>query len=276
MLQLSCKDAFTVHVGDLLDLEGTFKASGILETTAHEQKTLLLMEDIAGQCEKLRVQLKNFFDLSREGIKAENDLMATVSHGNTILAQLQGNQDESNKLASISLGAGYANFRAGIDMNTAMGLARDAGSDRVGHTNAERASFETVAQGKESIGGLSGLAHKDADVISEYGSLAIEEVTCKLDGNWNLGEFLENSTSGEAAVEAGTASDENETAAATNGGEISLKATKLHATEIKVHTSTHGVDNGLGLLKDFLLHEMAEVALHDLSQFHFKSLNGAN
>ena len=38
----------------------------------------------------------------------------------------------------------------------------------------------------------------------------------------------------------------------------------------KVDTPPHGVDDGLGLLEDLLLHEVVVVALHDLLELHLE------
>ena len=40
--------------------------------------------------------------------------------------------------------------------------------------------------------------------------------------------------------------------------------------QFKVDPAPHGVDHGLRLLEDLLLHERVEVALHDLHDLHFQ------
>lgn len=49
-----------------------------------------------------------------------------------------------------------------------------------------------------------------------------------------------------------------------------LDASQDNSLSVKVNASSHGVDNRLGLLKDFLLHEGGEVALHDLLDLHLE------
>ena len=51
---------------------------------------------------------------------------------------------------------------------------------------------------------------------------------------------------------------------------INLNASQCNLLQLKVDRSSHGVDNRLRLLKDLLLHERAEVALHDLLDLHLK------
>ena len=43
-----------------------------------------------------------------------------------------------------------------------------------------------------------------------------------------------------------------------------------------IQTSAHGVDHGFRLLEDLLLHEVIELALHDLLQLQFNGLDGAD
>lgn len=45
---------------------------------------------------------------------------------------------------------------------------------------------------------------------------------------------------------------------------------------VKVDTASHGVDDTLWLFVNFLLHKVRELALHDLRQFQFQSLDGAD
>lgn len=44
---------------------------------------------------------------------------------------------------------------------------------------------------------------------------------------------------------------------------------------VKVDATTHGVYDGVGLLVDLLLHEVVELALHDLGDFDLKGFDRA-
>jgi len=45
---------------------------------------------------------------------------------------------------------------------------------------------------------------------------------------------------------------------------------------IKVDSTSHSVDDGFGLLVDFLLHEMVVLSLHDFSELNFEMLNSSD
>lgn len=74
----------------------------------------------------------------------------------------------------------------------------------------------------------------------------------------------------------GSTSTKDDSATSTNGRKIGFQASKSDFSSLKVDSTSHGVDNTLGLFVDFLLHEMVKGAFHDFSNFHFKSLDGSD
>ena len=72
---------------------------------------------------------------------------------------------------------------------------------------------------------------------------------------------------------AGTASAEYDAAAATDSREVCSKTTECDLVGIKVDAATHGVDDRVGLLVDLLLHEVVELAFHDLGKLELESLD---
>ena len=58
VLQLARLDSLAVHVGQLLDLEGTLQAGGEVEAPAHDEEGALLVES-AGDLKDLVVLLKD-------------------------------------------------------------------------------------------------------------------------------------------------------------------------------------------------------------------------
>jgi hypothetical protein len=73
-----------------------------------------------------------------------------------------------------------------------VGLAGDGGSDSVGDSDAESTTLEAVSHGQDSIGGLSGLGDEDANIVTEDGSLAIQEITGQFGRDWDLGQLLKD------------------------------------------------------------------------------------
>lgn len=74
----------------------------------------------------------------------------------------------------------------------------------------------------------------------------------------------------------GTAGDEYDPAASPDGGDILAKPTESDGLVLGIETSTHSVNNRLGLLEDFLLHEVIETTLHDLLELDLQGLDGTD
>ena len=74
----------------------------------------------------------------------------------------------------------------------------------------------------------------------------------------------------------GTASDKDDTTAATDGVDVAAQATESDRLVGNVETTTHGVDDGLRLLENLLLHEVLELALHNLLKLKLKRLDCAD
>ena len=85
-----------------------------------------------------------------------------------------------------------------------------------------------------------------------------------VDHDEELGQLLQQLPGSDARVVRSFTCNHQESSAPLDLRNINLNAAQCNLLELKVDPSSHGVDNRLRLLKDLLLHERAEVALHDL------------
>ena len=69
------------------------------------------------------------------------------------------------------------------------------------------------------------------------------------------------------------ACDEHNTTAAADDREVRAQAAKGDFVRVEIDAPTHGVDDRLGLLVDFLLHKVVKLALHDLRELEFEGLD---
>ena len=161
-------------------------------------------------------------------------------------------------------------------MHTTVRIARNSRAHSVHDTDAKCTPLKAVPQCKNSISCFTRLGEEHADIITEDGRLTVQKVACKLDAHRNLGELLEDSTGGNARVVARPARDEDDATAAADNGEVGAQATKRNFVRIEVDAPTHRVDDRLGLLVNFLLHEVVKFALHDLRELEFEGLNRAD
>lgn len=274
MLQLTRHDGFAVKVGNFLDLKSALKGGRELETTAKKQERLLVLEDPTAEILDSSILLKDIPNLAGDLGKALHDFLSPLSLGRAILAEREGKHDHGDELGGVSLGGSDTNLRTGVNVDTAVGEERDGRTDDVDDTDGESTTLETVPQGHEGVGGFTRLGDEDASVITEDGGLSVKEIRGKLDSDGDLDELLEDTTDSHARVVAGTACNEYYPPASTDGGNVRSETTEGHSLVGDVETTTHGVDDGLGLLENLLLHEVVELALHDLLELELEGLDG--
>lgn len=77
-------------------------------------------------------------------------------------------------------------------------------------------------------------------------------------------------------MEGCTASDKYDPAASPDGGEVLAETTEGDGLVGSIETTTHSVDDRLGLLENLLLHEVVEAALHDLLKLDLECLDGTD
>lgn len=276
VLQLTRHDSLAVKVGNLLDLQSTLQGSGELGSTTQQQQTLLVFEELGAHLLDRVVQLENLAELLRDLAKALHDLLASLLLRGTVLAQRQSEHDHGHELRSVSLGGGNTDLGTSVDVNTAVSKKGDGGTDDVDNTNGQSTTLQTVAESHQRISGLTGLGNEDTGVITEHRGLSVQEVGGQLNGDGDFGQLLKDTTDSHARVVAGTAGDEDNTAATTNGRNVLTKTTQGDLLVDSIQTTTHCVDNGLGLLENLLLHKVVELALHDLLQLQLNSLDGTD
>lgn len=138
--------------------------------------------------------LEDGADLARQLVQGVDDGVPARRHREAVLRELDRHHDEGDVLRSVGLGRSDTDFGSGVDVDTAVRLARDGRTDDVDHTNVESTTLEAVAHRENGVGGLAGLRDEDADVVTEDRGLAVEEVRGQLDRDRDLGKLLEDGT----------------------------------------------------------------------------------
>ena len=126
-------------------------------------------------------------------------------------------------------------------MDTAVGEEGDGRTDVVDNTDGKSAALQAVAKSHERVGSLTGLRDEDAGVVTEDGSLAVEEVGSQLDSDRDLGQLLKDTADGHAGVVRSTAGNEDDPTAATDRGEVLAKTTEGDGLVLHIETTTHGI-----------------------------------
>lgn len=253
----------------------TFESSGVLRAATKQKKRLLVLELEAHLLDAL-VKLENFSELLGNLAETLHDVHTPLVLACAVLRQDKCEHDHADELGSVGFGGGDTDLGTGVDVDTTVGHEGDAGADNVDDTNGEGTALQAVAESHERVGSLTRLGDEDASVVTEDGSLTIEEVRGKLDGDGDLSQLLKSTTNSHARVVGGTTSNEDQTSAAPDGADVLPKSTESHGLLLGVQATTHSVDDRLGLLKDLLLHEVVEAALHDLLELNLDGLDGAD
>ena len=173
------------------------------------------------------------------------------------------------------LGRRNTNFWSSIDVHTTVGLTRDRRTNSVDDTDAKCTTLQTVAECEDGVGCLTTLADEHTDIVTEDGRLPVKEVRSELDGHRDLREFLEDRARCDGGVVTRATSTEHDAATATDDVQVCAETAKRDTVLVEVDATTHGVDDGFGLLVDLLLHEVVKLALHDLRKLNLKRLDSA-
>lgn len=247
----------------------------MLGTTAEEKQRLLVLE-LEAQVLDVLVLLENLLELLRNLAQTLHDSLSSGLLGRTVLTERKSKHNHADELGGVGLGGGNTDLGTSVDVDTTVCHHGDGGTDNVDDTNSESTTLETVAQSKEGVSGLTRLGDKDAGVVTEDRGLSVKEVRSQLDRDGDLSQLLEDTTNSHARVVRSTASNEDDSAATTDGGNVLLKTTQSNSLVLNVEATTHSVDNGLGLLKNLLLHEVVVTALHNLLELDLNGLNGTD
>jgi hypothetical protein len=154
-----------------------------------------------------------------------------------------------------------------------VGEEGDGRSDDIDDTDGQGTTLQTVAESHEGVSSLTRLGDENTGVISEHGCLSVQEVGGQLDGDGDLGQLLETSTDCHTRVVGSTTGNEDDSTATADSADVLAETTEGNTLVGNVQTTTHGVNNGLGLLENLLLHEVVELSLHNLLELELKSLD---
>lgn len=162
VLQFTRHDSLAMQVRDFLDLQGTLERSSVLVATSEKEQRLLVVEELGNELLDRLVLLEDVLDLSGNLAEAFDNLFLSLDLGSPVLAQGEREHDQCNVLGSVRLGRRNADLGSGVDVDTAVSEERNRRTDNIDDTDGQGAALQTIAQGHERIGGLSGLRDKNA------------------------------------------------------------------------------------------------------------------
>ena len=157
-----------------------------------------------------------------------------------------------------------------MEIDAGIGLTGNGGADGVDDADDTSALVTCLAKGGERVGGFARLTHDDHD-----GAIVDDRVSIsKLGGVFDFGgdacELLEEVFSHQSGVPGGaTTGDDDSLGADQLAGEVGDSAER-DAAFLLIDATAHAVGEGVGLLHDFLEHEVFVASEFDVLEGHFQ------
>ena len=101
------------------------------------------------------VKLQDLLDLPRDTAKTLHNILSSLLLRGAILTQGQCEHDHCNELGCVGLCRCNTNFRASVDVNTAVGEEGDGRTDNVDDTNSQSTTFSDSIESHERVSSLT-------------------------------------------------------------------------------------------------------------------------
>ena len=270
VLHLGGGVAFGVDVGDFLEFEGTFEGHGVVVAAAEVDEVLAVGEHL-GELVDVLVVLEGPLHLVGNLLElVDEHVEHLVAEGLFLLGDGEAEEAEGDDLAGEGLGGGDADFGAHVEVGAAVGGAGDGGADDVADAVDEGAVVLGQLDGGEGVGGLTRLGDGDDHVVGVDDGVAVAEFGGVLDLDGQLAGLFDEVFADEGRVPRGAAGADDDAAAVEELLLVVDDAGEEHVFVNHVESATDAGAQGVGLLPDFLEHEVGEAALLEFVEVHLE------
>ena len=192
MFELAGGVGLGVDVADLLHLETSFQADGVVQTAPNEED-VVGVGVLAGEPLDALLVLQHPLNLFRQGLQlADEGAAALLINAAAHLGKLGGEQIDRRQLGAVGLGGGHRDFRPGVGVQQVIALPRDAGAHHVDDTQHRHALVLGKAQGGQAVGGLARLGDDDHQRIFHQLGVAVAELGGKVDLDRQVGHRFDD------------------------------------------------------------------------------------
>ena len=208
VLHLSGRVAFGVDVGNLLQLQRPFQRQRVVDAAAQKKK-VAAAEEMSGQLFDLVVAVQDLLQLGRN-LQQLSQVGLGFHRGQPAahLGQVERQDVKSGKLRGEGLGGGHADFRPGVGVEGAVGLARNHGADHVANGQGPGAFLLGLALGGDGVGGLARLADDDGQRGSIDQRVAVAVLGGVVHFHRQPRQFLDHELAGQRRMPGGAAGEE--------------------------------------------------------------------
>ena len=248
-----------MDVGDFLQLERAFERDREVVEPAQEKEILG-----AGVFQRDRfdrfIAREDRFHLRRDRLERADDLCAAAGREHADSAHEQRHERQHRDLGGERLGRGHADFRSGVQINSAIRLARNRAADDVAEGEHLVAPPAGLPQAGECVGRFARLRDDEDQRVLVDRRVAIAEFAGVFHLDRDVSEFLEEVLSDQRGVPTRAARGHDNPVHRPQFRQGHVQAAKFCRGLFRVQTAPHRVFDRAGLLEDLLEHVMRELA----------------
>ena len=204
--------------------------------------------------------LQRLADQVRQGVQLTHHLRSLNRRQVAHPAEIEGQHGQDGDLVGERLGAGHADLGAGVEVDAAVGLPRDAAADDVAQGQRRVPLALALAQGGQRVGRLAGLGQGQHDGVAVQRRVAVAELAGVLDLDRHARELLEQVLADQRRVVARAARRHHDPLGLAQPLHVEVEAAEVGRAVGLVQPAAQGVLQRLGLFVDLLEHEMVEAA----------------
>ena len=259
MLELSGGVGLGVDVGDLLELQGSLQADGVVDIPADEKDGFVVEVDGGIVLDGLPV-LQHPLHLGGEGEQLLHQ--GGVLHrpdGVQQLGKAQGDEVDHRQLGGIGLGGGHGDLRPGPGVEHIVGLPGDGGAHHIDDGEDAPPQPLGLPESGQGIDGLSGLADDQTEGPVGHQGVAVAELRGQGHLHRLAQKLFQDVFSHHAHMVGGAAGDNVNLIYLPEVGGAQAQFLQRHPAVL--NPGEDGVPEGLGLLHDLLGHEVLIAAL---------------
>ena len=249
-----------MQIADLLQLERAFVADGGAHAASDEERVVRVFACARGLLDCGLALGENALDLLG-GVRQLAEQKANLVHAQLALRLREQHREkrQAHHLAQKRLRGRHGDFLVCLRVDDAVGLARHRASHHVRDAEHAGALHARVTNGRERIGRLARLRHRDHERRRSDDGVAVAKLACDLAFGWNARPTFDEVLRDEARVIARAARDDVHAV-----DEVELLGRQVELVDGKraVHEpSGERVADDTRLLVDLLQHKVGVAAL---------------
>ena len=187
-----------------------------------------------------------------------------IAEGVLLLGNSQTQQAESDDLTCESLGGGHTDFGSHMQVGAAIGGTGDARANDIADAIEEGPFLLGQLDGGQRIGRLATLTHGDDHIVRINDGVAVAELRGVLHLDRYLSRLLNKVLADESRVPRGATGTDNNTAGIDKLFLVVSDAAEDDIVTLGVQTAFDASAQSIGLLPDFLQHEVREATFLQL------------